>query len=229
MIQLNQADSSEYIDIYKRRYARFGYSPITLGWNTGKQDIRFDLLRNGKNLEGKSILDVGCGFGDLNRYLQLQYHSYSYMGIDLVPDLIMKAEELFPSSESYRICFLTGDFLGYTFDTEFDYIFISGVFGKRLKNDDNYEYVDAIIKKATELAHLGVGIDFSTTVGQKLRKSYGFLYNPADVVQIISRYANNFTLNHAYFPTEFSVLINKDSSYDPNNIFNSFKRTKEMK
>ena len=226
MYQLHQKDSSEYIDIYRRRYARFGYSPVTLGWNTGKQDIRFELLRNGFNLEGRSVLDIGCGFGDLNHYLQSLYRSYSYTGVDLVPDFISKAQELYSSSDCYQIRFLEGDFLGHAFDEMFDYIFISGVFGKNLQNDDNYDYVDAVVRKATDLARLGIGMDFSTSLGQKLCKSYGFLYDPARVIQIISKYSNNFVLNHAYFPTEFSVLIDKDTRYSPDNIFDSFARAR---
>ena len=222
MKQLNQIDYSEYIDIYTRRYEKFGYSPVTLGWNTGKQDIRFNLLRNGFDLEGCSILDIGCGFGDLNRFLQSRYSSYSYVGVDLVPSLISKARELYPSSSSYHIHFCEGDFLRCNFEDKYDYVFICGVFGKRLKDDDNYDYVESVVKRATGLANLGVGMDFSTSLGQKLCKSYGFLYEPYKIVQIVSKYANNFILNHAYFPTEFSVLINKNTAYGSDNIFNTF-------
>lgn len=222
MNHLDNKDTSEYIGIYERRFARFGYSPMALGWNTGKQEMRFELLRNGYDLEDCSILDVGCGFGDLNRYLQAHCHSYTYTGVDLVSGFISKAKELYPASDRYDIRFMEGDFLECCFDEPFDYVFASGIFGKKLQGNDNYDYVDTVVRKAVELTRFGAGLDFSTSVGQQLRKSYGFIYDPGRIVSIVAKYTNNFILNHAYFPTEFSILINKDRGFSPNNVFNSY-------
>ena len=195
---------------------------MSLGWNTGKQEMRFELLRNGYDLEGRSILDVGCGFGDLNRYLQAHYNSYTYTGVDLVSGFISKAKELYPASDRFVIRFLEGDFLECFFGEPFDYIFASGIFGKKLHEDDNYDYVDAVVRKTVEMARYGAGLDFSTSVDQRLRKSYGFIYDPGRIVSIVAKYTNNFILNHAYFPTEFSVLINKDNGFSPDNVFDSY-------
>jgi 2-polyprenyl-3-methyl-5-hydroxy-6-metoxy-1,4-benzoquinol methylase len=58
---------------YSRRFAEHGYSPKTLGWDKGKQDIRFAVLTSQYDFAGKRVLDIGCGFGDLNRTLRARY------------------------------------------------------------------------------------------------------------------------------------------------------------
>lgn len=53
-------DKDKLISDYRKRFAEYGYSPKTLGWVKGKQDIRFSILTSQWELEGKRILDVGC-------------------------------------------------------------------------------------------------------------------------------------------------------------------------
>jgi ubiquinone/menaquinone biosynthesis C-methylase UbiE len=61
----------------------------SLGWNKGKQDVRFEILTSQYDFAGKSILDIGCGFGDINLMLNAHYGTnYTYHGIDLVEDLV---------------------------------------------------------------------------------------------------------------------------------------------
>jgi len=68
---MNQNDLKNLIDRYSRRFESFGYDPRTLGWDKGKQMVRFELLTSQIDLRGKRILDIGCGFGDLNIFLKL--------------------------------------------------------------------------------------------------------------------------------------------------------------
>ena len=53
---MNKMDENEInatIERYNKRYVEFGYSPKTLGWLKGKQDIRFDILTSLYNFENK--------------------------------------------------------------------------------------------------------------------------------------------------------------------------------
>jgi SAM-dependent methyltransferase len=82
---------------YGDRFAQFGYSPVTLGWNKGKQFERFhQLTSEWGNMSGSSFLDIGCGFGDFLKFLDISgVKDYSYTGIDITPELIAKAQEIF--------------------------------------------------------------------------------------------------------------------------------------
>lgn len=51
---------------FTERYELHGYSPLSLGWDsTQSQQVRFRKLISAINFDSKSILDIGCGFGDL--------------------------------------------------------------------------------------------------------------------------------------------------------------------
>ena len=52
---------TQIIDSYRRLLAAHGYSHKALGWDKGKQFLRFHQITSSWNLSGASLLDVGCG------------------------------------------------------------------------------------------------------------------------------------------------------------------------
>lgn len=52
-----------------------------------------DNMFSGIDLEGKKILDVGCGFGGMGFYLA-QKHRANILGVDKEPYMISRAEEM---------------------------------------------------------------------------------------------------------------------------------------
>ena len=48
-----QRDLDKVKERYTQRYNEFGYSPKTLGWIKGKQNIRFNSLTSEYNFENK--------------------------------------------------------------------------------------------------------------------------------------------------------------------------------
>jgi len=59
-----------YKSYFSKRYEEFGDSVKTLWGGEESQKQRFDVLLSIGDLNGKSVLDVGCGFGDLYGYLR---------------------------------------------------------------------------------------------------------------------------------------------------------------
>ena len=43
-MSFSEDDKKKVISRYTERYNKFGYDPKSLGWDKGKQDIRFDVL-----------------------------------------------------------------------------------------------------------------------------------------------------------------------------------------
>jgi len=80
---------------YRERYEKFGHSRESLGWSKDKQNIRFYALTNQFDLKNADLLDIGCGFGDINLYFsRIGVKLRRYHGIDLVPEFIEKAKEI---------------------------------------------------------------------------------------------------------------------------------------
>lgn len=221
-ISMPLSDKQETIERYSSRYQKFGYSPKSLGWDKGKQDVRFEILTSQYDFSEKSVLDIGCGFGDLNKTLNEKYaHNYSYLGVDLVPDLVNEARKQYVGD---NIDFRTGDFLDISFENTFDFVIASGIFNHRLNNVNNYDLIEAAIIKALSLSNDGLAFDFlSDKVDYQLEHT--FHSSPEKILSIAYKYSRNIVIRNDYMPFEFALFIFKDDSFSmEDTLFNQFKK-----
>jgi len=71
--------------------------------------------------EGKRVLEIGCGTGDLLAALRPSYG----VGVDISPRMIERAHEKYPSLQFYK-----GSIADIPTDEKFDYIVLSGLLGE---------------------------------------------------------------------------------------------------
>lgn len=194
---------------YSKRYEEYGYSPKSLGWDKGKQNVRFDILTSQYDFQGKSLLDIGCGFGDLSMYLDRKYTSYKYFGIDLLKDFIREARER--NSQDYKR-FENADILDFTPRQNYDFAVASGTFNLSLQDIDNYEYLNLVFEKTFAICNDGLAFDFlSDKVDYQLNDS--FHYAPEKVLELAYKYSRNIVLRNDYMPFEFAIFLFKDDSF----------------
>ncbi len=95
-------------DLYNSRFDEFGRQIKTVGWGSKEdQKLRFEVLFRGLNPKGKTILDVGCGLGDLIDFLEEKTDGdFHYIGIDVAEKLIYEAKSTWGKSGRE---FYTGD------------------------------------------------------------------------------------------------------------------------
>ncbi|MEM5948252.1 class I SAM-dependent methyltransferase [Spirochaetia bacterium 38H-sp] len=127
---------------YKDKLERFSFSDErhrALGWESrDAQYKRFSVLCNFLKEKGvSSILDVGCGLGDLYQFLKVHDIDCAYTGVDILPDMVERASSFYPGA-----CFVAGDvFTENSFSpSSFDVVYSCGVFNLRV--DDNYAFLD---------------------------------------------------------------------------------------
>jgi SAM-dependent methyltransferase len=219
---LSKQDLENTINNYRNRYLEYGYSPKTLGWDKGKQDIRFEILTSFFNCQNSNILDIGCGFGDLNKTLIQHYgDNYCYFGIDLVEDLIAQAKKIY-SKENVQ--FLIGNFLEKKIDSNIDIVFASGIFNESLEYTNNYIFIEEVMKKSFDIAAKGLAFDFlSDKVDYK--KAHTFHSSPEKILSLAYKLSRNVIIRNDYFPFEFSLCIYKDESFDvKDTVFKQFKK-----
>ena len=216
----NEEDKRNTIERYAQRFQTFGNDPKTLGWDKGKQDIRFEVLTSQYDFENKSILDIGCGFGDLNKVLVRRTKNYSYVGIDLVDVLIKEAGENYHGD---NIIFENSNILEYCPGRSFDYAISSGIFNHKLTGKNNYDFIEAVIEKSLSLVKDGIAFDF---LSDKVDYEYEHTFHssPERILTIAYKYSRNIILRNDYMPFEFSLFIFKDDSFNKNEtIFNNFR------
>ena len=97
-----QPDYTAINTFYASRYKQWGYSPKSLGWDKGNQQVRFDVLTSQYSFEQKSILDIGCGFGDLLDTISKKTSQFDYTGIDLSEDFIKKAKYVYTHDTEFH-------------------------------------------------------------------------------------------------------------------------------
>jgi len=221
---MSSNEKEKVIQRYTKRYNEYGYSPKTLGWDKGKQDLRYSILLEEFKLDNKNVLDIGCGFGDANKILKQITSEYSYTGIDIVQELLVEAQKNFQDENS--ISFIHGDFLENDFTQTYDIILASGIFNFRLEEQDNYEFIESCMQKAFALAKDGVAFDFlSDKVDFKSKLT--FHASPSTILNMAYRLSKNVILKNNYMPFEFTIVIFKDESFKvEDTIFTRFKNEK---
>lgn len=225
MLNMPEIDKNIVVDRYSKRYKQFGYSPKALGWDKGKQDLRYHILFEEFNLENKSILDIGCGFGDANKIISQKTKNYTYLGIDIVEDLINEARKVYKNRDN--INFIIDDFLNTKLNNQFDIVVASGIFNFKLQKEDNYIFIESFMKKAFKLANEGFAFDF---LSDKVDFQYEHTFHssPLKILEMGYKLSKNIILKNHYMPFEFALVVFKDTSFTKEDtIFKRFKNEKE--
>lgn len=221
-----QKDIESVIERYTERYNEFGYSPKTLGWVKGKQDIRFNSLTSQYNFENKHVLDIGCGFGDLIKTISEKSCIFEYTGIELVEPFLIEAKGRYSGD---NIHFLNTNILDFDSVEVYDYAISSGIFNHKLSENNNYEFIEQVIKKALSITKDGLAFDFLSDKVDYFKYDYTFHSSPLKILEIAYKYSRNVILKNDYMPFEFSLFIFKDDSFNKEDtIFNYLKNENKL-
>ncbi len=182
---------------------KFGrHSNEALGWkNRLNQRVRFEALIDPDKLKGHSILDVGCGTGDLLAFLNEKINACNYTGIDQIKDFIELAGEKYKAQN--KVSFLLGDF--WTADlTKYDYVLASGALSYR-NADPNFIY-----KMIAHLFSLSKKA-FAFNLMEKTEMKGGGLvaYNKNEILEFCKKLSSNVILKDDYLEGDFRILMNQ--------------------
>lgn len=136
--------------IYEKLFKKYGESLEALHWSSREtQEIRFDHLSRIGDLSGCSVLDVGCGLGDLHEFLIQKGLSVRVTGYDLIEELIQCCRMRFPDSV-YEV----RNILDQPPSESFDYVLASGLFAF-----GNQAFFEAMVKQCFALCRRGFGFN----------------------------------------------------------------------
>jgi trans-aconitate methyltransferase len=200
---MKRDEKNALIQLYEDRFAAMGYDMRTIGWK-GREDqqLRFEILCDVGDLSGKSVCDVGCGFGDLHDYLGRRFAGVRYTGIDLVPSLVEKARELRPGVD-----FRVRDILEDGLDERFDYFLLSGALNYRVA--ENMTLTRDMLAAMFELADEGVAANFLTSY-VNYEHPRNFHHTPEAVFAVARSMTRWVTIRHDYALWEFTLFMYKN-------------------
>jgi len=132
---MNLLERATIMHYHRHRIAQYGRDDaMALGWRSEEsQRWRFEVLASLADFSHCTVLDVGCGRGDLKAFLDARFAEVAYMGIDQMPEFIADANARFAGGSPCR--FYEGDFTTASFP-RVDYVVASGALGYRSEDED---------------------------------------------------------------------------------------------
>jgi SAM-dependent methyltransferase len=187
---------------YEEKVRQYGFDHRGLGFrNRSSQEKRFEALLALGDFDGRRLLDVGCGFGDLLEFLMSRGIRPVYTGLDICEAMIQRCQERFADDAARFIC---ADVLDYRPTETFDYVVASGIFG--LDAEGTRERIRPTLERVFEWSRIGVAVNF-------LSANYphpvdGRIYvEPGKALEAGLNLTPAARLDHTYLPNDFTLHL----------------------
>lgn len=193
-------EKATIIHYHRHRIKEFGDKTIkSLGWKGDEsQAKRFDVITTLADFNESSVMDLGCGRGDLRAFLGERFKAFAYIGIDQMPEFIKEANQLYgelPDTFFYQSDFTTAEL------PKTEYVIACGALGYRCSNPHFYfemiAKMYASAKKALTFNMLDVTRfpDHPLLVGHDVNKVLTFCQMLCPKVELIQGYLDDdFTI-----------------------------------
>jgi len=213
-------DKQRQAAYYEDLLAKYGSNYRALDWNSPEsQKLRYQIFKElfvyGKKSANLSVLDVGCGFGDLYGFFKaeglLSRHKIKYTGFDISAKLLEAAKKKYPDAQ-----FELKDILEERSLPGFDYIFCSGIFNIRTtETEEHMEWVKTTLLRMYDLANFGVAVNFLSEGAlpianpEDLNSGRYFYFKPEEIINFCRFVCGRYILRHDYHPGDFTVYLFK--------------------
>ena len=196
---------------YQSLWIKHGESASTLQYrDRASQFARFDILCD-LTYEPDSIMDVGCGLGDLLVHQRNNGFKGRYLGLDFVDEFIGHATEKF--ADDALAAFKQFDAWSGAMPDEYEHITLSGAFNNKF--DRNKEFLWHCISTMYSACERSVSFNALSTYVD-YQDAHLFYVNPIKVFDFCKRNCSkrvamrhDYVLNASGFPYEFTIHIYK--------------------
>jgi SAM-dependent methyltransferase len=197
-----EADQQRIARYYNDLVDRFGHDPRACDASSSASlEIRYKVLAGVCDLTGLSVLEVGCGFGDLGVHVCARFPEVRYTGVDLSPRMVEEARRCHPGLE-----FFCSDLMALPDTAQYDVVLAQGIF--YLLREDAEARTQAMIAKMYALARKAVA--FSAISSWTTRKTPGEHYlDPATLLGTCRALTSKVVLRHDHLPNDVAVYLYK--------------------
>jgi SAM-dependent methyltransferase len=202
--------AARQIDIYNKVADKHGTSSRAVLWDDPQtQYLRFSELVKclDFNDDKKLLLDVGCGNGELYKFLNFQGFRGRYVGYDINEKLLTQARNRFAGIEVKN-----KDIMSEKIEQRFDYIVLSGLFN--VNAGQSTAWVHGFLKSMFALCD-GIMVFNMISTHVTFRNEQMFYMNPAEVLSFcIENLSRRTTLAHHNLPYNYTVTVFKNESWN---------------
>ena len=170
------------------------------------QRMRFEAFLMANDLSGRSLLDVGCGVGDLLQHLRRRQINCDYTGYDISPEMIRRCRERYPADK-----FEARNILEMAPQPAFDYTISIGIHNIRVAG--GREILEQVTRRQFELCRVAAHISILTDRFQ------GFAphiqpWKAEDMLSLALSITPYVALHHDYLPNDFSLTLYRQPLID---------------
>ncbi len=193
-------EKATIIHYHRHRIKEFNPGTVqSLGWKgDNSQQKRFEELVKVADLNDTSILDLGCGQGDLKYFLDKRFSGFSYIGIDQMPEFIHEAKRRYghlPNTHFYQSDFSLAEL------PKAEYVIACGALGYRCAKPSWFNEMIATMYASASRALIFNMLDIATfpdhplLVGHDAEEIVGFCKMLSPKVELINNYLDDdFTI-----------------------------------
>jgi len=181
---------------------KYGFDVRALAYGSKQSQLKkFQALFDIGIKNGDSILDVGCGFGDLYYFIKNKGIDIKYWGIDISSKVVMLANQKFPDLK-----IIVGDILEARGENLYDYVLCTGF--NCVKTGCNWANVKMAIKRMFELSRKGMALS-SVSIYRTEKNPNTYYTSPEKLFRYCMGITNKVTMRHDYLPYDFVVYLYK--------------------
>lgn len=194
---------AEIKTFYQKKFKKYGVDPHSLLWaRKGAAHQRFRQIWAEIDFNNMRILDVGCGFGELAKFIGRKAEGFTYTGVDIVPEFIEEAKKQFPQHT-----FLVQDYLTEPITGKYDIVVASGILNSNVEN--NMEYRRDAITKLFALSRKVTVFNMLGSHPQPENRGDSNIWY-ADSMEIMKHcfgLTRRILVRHHYHPKDFTVFL----------------------
>tara|TARA_B100001057_G_C22749622_1_gene911226 strand:- start:327 stop:935 length:609 start_codon:yes stop_codon:yes gene_type:complete len=179
-----------------------GEKAKSLGWTSEESQLcRFEVIARATDFEKKSVLDLGCGYGDLFGLLDSIYRLQSYTGVDQHSGFLKTAKQKYTEA---RCQFIAGDMSKMPLETH-DVVIASGSLNYICRDSD---YLTNMISRMFDLANQTVIFNLLNSSQYPSRNTL-MSYHPQGVYRFCKTLCDDVSLIEGYTEGDFTIVMNK--------------------
>ena len=192
-------------DYFRALVNHYGDKIEAVDWGSEKsQNLRFDILYEAGIKIEHNVLDVGCGRGDFYSFLRSKGFKGTYQGIDLTPEMIEIASNLY--SEKY---FEMRDLLVNPYEeNQFDFVIASGIFYLRI--NDNRDFFHTMVRELFRISKCGCAFNCLSSLASA-KEPDEFYFDPSDLLRTCQTITPYVTIRHDYKPNDLTIYMYKSA------------------
>jgi len=168
-----------------------------------------------------SILDFGCGLGDLLLFMRKNDFKGQYLGLDIVPAFIKNNNQKFSSDTKSMFKTFTPE--EENLPSSYDFVVQSGVFNN--KRDDIIEFTFQTLEAMYDSSRLGISFNMLTKYVDYQDENLSY-FDPSEIFDFCKKKLNghpvifhNYLVREKSYPHDFTITLFKKPTAMTNQFY----------